>query len=162
MKLIFDTYGKALLEAAVVVTLLTFLFYGVADHSGNTGIFHVAGARTDTGNIVYDEYMDFKNYAAEGEYRKPQIVYDDEQVLTVGTCDLADYIHAYDYNGNVLPIRIIACFNPDGLQLSPDSAGDSLTLFEFVTDGIYCVRVSATDENNRKNVCEFSIPVGSD
>lgn len=162
MKLILDMYGKALLEAAAVVLLLTFLFFGVTDQKGNTGIFHVAGAKTDTGNIIYGTYKDFKNYASEGEYRKPRIVYDDNQVLTVGKCDLAEYIHAYDYNGNQLPIRIVTCSAPDGLLLSPDSAESSLTLFEFKTDGIYRVRVSAADESNRKNICEFSVPVGSD
>lgn len=146
------------MEGIVICLLLILLFHEVSDGDGHRGVFEMTGAGVDTGGVDYGTYIDFKNYAAQGQFSKPAIVYDDSRVPTVGSCELADYISAYDFAGNTLQIEILSCVSPEGEALSPDT---SVSATSFVMDeaGIYTIRAAAIDTGRRKSVCEIQIPV---
>lgn len=159
MKLVLEAYGKQMLESAVVVLLLLFLFCNITDESGNKGIFHMVGAQLNTGTADYLSYTDFSRYEAECRREKPCISYTYAGTLGVGTCDLADCLTAVDCEGSQLPIKVEDCLDVDGRELCPVNS-DSTEII-FTKSGIYQVTVSAVDTWNKKRVCTFQIPVNS-
>ena len=59
MKQLFDIYGKFLLEAAIVVTLILLLFAGISDEKGNRGMLKMIGAKIPVNSVDYSSYTDY-------------------------------------------------------------------------------------------------------
>lgn len=150
-------YGKALLEGMILVILLMLLLVGIRDDAGNQGVPHIVGARLPTGGINYESYSDFDACHTESGKQKPTVEYIGGN-LTAGVIKLSDHIHATDYAGRDLQIKIMEIRSPDGSDItgaySPDTAEISLDV-----PGIYSVKLRAIDDGGRKTVCTMNIVV---
>lgn len=157
MKQVINQYGKFLIEGIVLVALLMLLFIGIRDDAGNQGVPHIVGARLPTGGINYDSYSDFDVCHTESGKKKPTIDYVGGN-LTVGVIKLSDYIHATDYAGSDLQIKIMEIRSPDGSDITgaylPDTAEISLDV-----PGVYTVKLRAIDDGGRKTICTLNIVV---
>lgn len=156
MEQVIKQYGKVLLEGMVLVILLMLWFVGIRDDAGNQGVLHVVGARLPTGGINYESYSDFDVCHTESGKQKPMIGYVGGN-LTVGVIKLSDYIHATDYAGSDLQIKIMEIRSPDG----SDIIGAMADTTEITLDvpGIYTVKLRAIDDGGRKTVCAVEIVV---
>lgn len=156
MKQIVGQYGKFLLEGMILVILLMLLFVGIRDDAGNQGVPHIVGARLPTGGINYDSYSDFDACHTESGKQKPTIDYVGGN-LTVGVIKLSDYIHATDYAGSDLQIKIMEIRSPNG----SDIIGAMADTTEITLDvpGVYTVKLRAIDGGGRKTVCTLNIVV---
>lgn len=158
MKQVFDIYGKFLLEAAVVVTLIVLLFVGISDGNGNRGIPRMIGAKIPLSSIDYGGYTDYNSYQSESSKEAPDIHFQFQEMLEKGSCKLSDYILAEDYAANPVQIKIVSIIAPDGTDVTENCNLDT-TEIVFEESGIYTVTVSAKDNANRKRVKTLNIPV---
>ena len=155
MEEIIKIYGKFLLEAAVVVLLVVFLFANVTDGEGNTGVFQIIGAGMDTATPDYPSYGDYPAYEEEGRLPAPVITYHGGNSIRVGSVRLSDHITASDHAGRALEIRVLSVTDKEGKTLPV--AGN--TTVNFINAGICGVRVRAVDDAGRCTECLVQVPV---
>lgn len=158
MKQIFDVYGRFLLEAAVVVTLIVLLFAGISDENGNRGVLRMIGAKLPVNSVDYNGYADYNVYEAESTKDAPVIRLQLGTMIKKGNCKLSDCIVAEDYAANTLPITIISVKAPDDTDVTGDCNLDTTDIV-FHNAGVYTVTVSAKDDVNHKRVKVIKIPV---
>lgn len=158
MKQIFDVYGRFLLEAAVVVTLIVLLFTGISDENGNRGIFRMIGAKLPVNSVDYSGYADYDTYHVESIKDAPVIHFQIGEMIKKGNYKLSDCIVAEDYAANSLPIKIISVKAPDDTDVTGECDLDT-TEIVFHESGVYTVTVSAKDDVNHKRIKVIKVPV---
>lgn len=157
MEQVIRTYGTYLLEAAVLLSVVSVLFWGITDGNGNKGALHIAGSRLTLGEPQEGTGEDFAVYAAESGGMRPLISYIGTEPLCTGKHALAEYIRAEDQNGTKLPFQILG-IEVQGEEMLENYDRESTEL-DFLYPGIYTFRVLAVDESNRRSECFIRIPV---
>lgn len=155
MEQIIKIYGKTLLEASLLILLVTILFTQVTDAKGNRGILPIIGANIVGVDNNYREYTDFDALEVDAIKTKPVITYTVGNDVRVGDFLPLDYIHAIGSTGALLPIKVIQITNQDGLAIVFEE--ESQVVFDKA--GIYTVTVRVIDEIKKETVCEIQIPV---
>ena len=158
MKQLFDIYGKFLLEAAIVVTLILLLFAGISDENGNRGMLKMIGAKIPVNSVDYSSYTDYDSYQTESTKEAPVIHLQLQTMIKKGSCKLSDCILAEDYAANPLSIKVISVKAPDDMDITGNCNLET-TEIVFEQPGVYTVTVSAKDDANRKRVKVIKIPV---
>lgn len=155
MEQIIKNYGGFLLDAMVLVVLMTLLFMQTTDAEGNRGILHIIGAGIETDGIDYAAYTDIDTYMTESSKPAPVISFDGNSIIHVGNINLADYIKAMDCTGAELQIRVLAVTDSTGAELP---CSDTIN---FSRAGIYSVTVTAVDAWNKRTTSEIRIVVNA-
>ncbi len=158
MEQIIKAYGKFLLDGVVVVMLFTMLFGSLEDEVGNRGILHIIGAHLETGNTEGGESADLKAYQSESLRMAPVITYEASELVYTGQYEVSEYIRAVNDAGEELGVRLLSVLYPYGEEQLADDESDR-TSMDLESPGIYTVKVSAVDAQNRKTVCRIQIPV---
>lgn len=158
MRQIMSEYGKTFLNILVVGLLVTYLFVTVRDDAGNQGILHIIGAGIQEKGTDYGNYADFKVYGVEAAKDVPVLTSHISAPLQVGSYRISDYITAVDYNGNVLPIKLVCVWDAAGENLTGNYNTDTSEI-NFLSPGIYEVKAYAVDDGSRKTICRVKIPV---
>lgn len=158
MKQVVETYGKALLEAAVVILLMVLLFAGIEDGQGNRGIFRIIGNRIQTEHTDDRDYTDFNIYRAESIKAAPSIRYQASELLHTGINNMSACIQAVDYEGRELPFEVRNIFSPDGEDITAAYNLGTMDVY-FPEAGIYVVKVAAGDDIKKEFVCTVRLPV---
>lgn len=158
MREIIKEHGGAMFTAAVVISILTIIFFAVTDSDGNRGIVKIIAAHMNTEGIDYNAYVDYGAYQTEIAKDTPVIEYQGTGSFAPGTVQVADYVKAHDYNGQELAVKLIKFCNSDGQELVDQMDATSGTI-TFGTAGIYSFTVRAVDAGNRKTTVEIHVPV---
>ena len=158
MEQVIRTYGRFVLEAVVFGLLLWLLMAGMVDEQGHQGIFSMMGAQIQEETAFYRG--DIECYRQEGEKTAPSISYVYSQVLGTGSYGLDEIVIASDSGGERIPVIVESICDPYGVvQIGGDLSEASQ--LSFMVPGIYTLRVSAKDAENRVTICEFRVPVNS-
>ena len=95
-------------------------------------------------------------FAEAGEVAYPTIRYTYNGMLHRGAYLPGDLFSAVDGMGEERSVLWCEMTDPHGNSCTIESQQGEVV---FDVEGIYTVRVCATDEANRRSVCEFQIPV---
>ena len=150
-----DRYGKGIAAGIVLITVMVLLFAGIRDEQGNRGIINIVKTwipeeETITENAAIDAF------AEAGEVAYPTIRYAYNGMLHRGAYLPGDLFSAVDGMGEERSVLWCEMTDPHGNSCTIESQQGDVV---FDVEGIYTVRVCATDEANRRSVCEFQIPV---
>lgn len=160
MKLVIEQYGKFILEAIVIIALMSIIFSSLTDNEGNKGIFAVTGAQIKIDGVDYSAYTDFRGvYKMESEKEKPKISFESGR-LTIGTYALSNYIKAVDYAGNTLRLKVISIKAPDGREIV-ESYNQNTTEVSLLQAGVYTVTLLAVDDGNNTTKTIIQIPINN-
>lgn len=160
MKQIIQTYGTYLLEAAVLLSVVAVLFWGITDGDGNRGALQIAGSMLPLNEQQEGESGDFAVYEAESGKEPPTIFCIGTEPLPTGRHAVSGCIRAKDRYGTELPLRILGIENPQGEEILDNYDRESTEL-DFAQPGIYTFRVLAVDGSNRRSECLIRIPVNA-
>ena len=136
MEQVLQCYGKGIAAGIVLITVMVLLFAGIRDEQGNRGIIDA--------------------FAEAGEVAYPTIRYAYNGMLHRGAYLPGDLFSAVDGMGEERSVLWCEMTDPHGNSCTIESQQGEVV---FDVEGIYTVRVCATDEANRRSVCEFQIPV---
>ena len=158
MKTVIDTYGKFVLELMIMSLLVVNVFGSTGDKQDNYGVFHIIGANTAANSVNHIKYVDFKEvYREECNKSVPSIKVLGTH-LEIGSNKLSDYITAYDYKGEALPVIISSIKDMLGTELLEYYDTDSTEIF-FSKAGVYTIEAEAVDRDYRSYKCQIQIPV---
>lgn len=155
MEQVLQCYGKGIAAGIVLITVMVLLFAGIRDEQGNRGIINIVKTwipeeETITENAAIDAF------AEAGEVAYPTIRYAYNGMLHRGAYLPGDLFSAVDGMGEERSVLWCEMTDPHGNSCTIESQQGDVV---FDVEGIYTVRVCATDEANRRSVCEFQIPV---
>lgn len=158
MKKIINTYGHFILDAIVVIILMTFFFAGIMDNEGNRGIMAILGAHMQTSSIDYNSYNDFDVFEQEAAKPIPVLNYTTATQMHVGNNNIVDYLKATSCTGANLNIKILDITDSLGNSVFSgyDPANQTIT---FSAAGIYTIRMVTVDEVNKKALVDVRVPV---
>ena len=160
MEKIMDEYGRFALDLLAMCLLLAYLFGTVTDAEGHRGILEIMGAQIAVWNTDYTAYQDFDTLETEAQKDKPVIEYIAYKPMTLGDNRAADYIAASAWDGAELPFLIIRVEDWRGTEVDLNGVyNEADNSLNFLSPGIYKVRVIAKDSGNRKTECDIRIPV---
>lgn len=173
MQEVLKQYGRVFLSGITLAMVLYLIFAGITDEENHHGIRAILGARIETEGINYQGYSDFDAYHAETEKAAPQIVYQDNGYLTVGTVDFLANINATDYAGNVLLnagdmvdeteksrgyikiVKVEDLYQNDLSSCINRNTGE----ISFLQRGIYRITMCAQDKVYRRSTVIIQVPV---
>ena len=155
MEQVLQCYGKGIAAGIVLIAVMVLLFAGIRDEQGNRGIINIIKTwipeeETITENAAIDAF------AEAGEVAYPTIRYAYNGMLHRGAYLPGDLFSAVDGMGEERSVLWGEMTDPHGNSCTIESQQGEVV---FDVEGIYTVRVCATDEANRRSVCEFQIPV---
>ncbi len=149
MREIIEVYGKAIVSIVIAGLLLTMLFCGISDESGNQGIFGIAAKELEWEQE--ESAPEFHTYRMESGKEPPRFTLSFSGYCAVGHYEAADLIRAEDCEGNGLSVRVTVVRDPEGSEQG--------TELLFSRPGIYEISVYAVDAGNRKSEGIIKIPV---
>ena len=155
MEQVLQCYGKGIAAGIVLIAVMVLLFAGIRDEQGNRGLINIVKTwipeeETITENAAIDAF------AEAGEVAYPTIRYAYNGMLHRGAYLPGDLFSAVDGMGEERSVLWCEMTDPHGNSCTIESQQGEVV---FDVEGIYTVRVCATDEANRRSVCEFQIPV---
>lgn len=159
MKYIIDTYGRFLLNGAIVTLALVLILSNIQDADGNKGVFKMIKANLNVEGAGNAVRVDFDKYRDESGKEPPVIMYDDSLKIYAGEdIQVTDFIKAYDFNNNPLELRILKVTDSANQDVTSCFDQDSGSI-NFPSEGIYRIEAAAEDSSNRKYTCAVKIPV---
>lgn len=153
MKQIAKMYGGAMLYGVCLIMVLVMVFQS-ADAQGNVGMpaqigqmIRVPWEQDDAGGVAV--------YASESSEKFPDIVCQISGALTTGTYDVYEVVAASDGAGNELECRVKSI-----RYLKQEEFIESRDLqLIFDKAGVYELKVSVKDSENRETVRYVTVPV---
>lgn len=157
MKEVMEQYGSILLAALTGVLMITFLM-GMRQGEYR-GIHGIAGAMLEAESrdlLMEEQTAAFEVY---GKTAVPQFVSNMEHEIKKGTqIRLDDICKALDWNGNEIPVWIVALYKQNG-EPCTWSEQDMKSYVQFPESGIYYIQVRAMDAMGREQCAVITVPV---
>lgn len=153
MKQIAKMYGSAMLYGLCLIMVLVMVFQSV-NAQGNNGMLVQIGQII---NVPWeqDDAGGFKAYAAESSEKFPEIVCRVSGALATGTYDVNEVVAASDGAGNALECRVKSIRYPKQEEFI--ESRDLQLIFD--KPGVYELKVSVKDSENRETVRCVAVPV---
>lgn len=153
MKQIAKMYGSAMLYGLCLIMVLVMVFQSV-NAQGNDGMLVQIGQII---NVPWeqDDAGGFVAYAAESSEKFPDIVCRISGALTTGTYDVNEVVAASDGAGNALECRVGSIRYPKQEEFI--ESRDLQLIFD--KPGVYELKVSVKDSENRETVRYVAVPV---
>lgn len=162
MKLLIKSYSNSVVVVVTVIALLVIMT--VVTVGGNTGIQSIFGNIVNVNNADYAGYEAAAAKAQDILSGEPvQIVYDD----TAGRICTGEDVYILSYFSvvkegntenaqNVEKVKILSVKGNDGNETAYDAANRTV---KFENPGLYVVRLSVRDSENRQSVADVTVPV---
>lgn len=156
MELIIRTYGKLLLEGAVVIAFWLLIFTGVRDGEGHVGFFQLLGSHFEETQTPLG--ADFSICVQESKRGMPQIFYKKDGALGAGTYGVTELFGAADCEGRELAVQIQAITYVQGTvdEMLYDEAAAQI---HFKRSGCYTIQLRAIDAWNNVRISRICVPV---
>lgn len=153
MKQIAKMYGSAMLYGLCLIMVLVMVFQSV-NAQGNDGMLVQIGQII---NVPWeqDDAGGFAAYAAESSEEFPEIVCRVSGALATGTYDVNEVVAASDGAGNALECRVKSIRYPKQEEFI--ESRDLQLIFD--KPGVYELKVSVKDSENRETVRYVAVPV---
>lgn len=158
MEQIIRGYGVFLLDAVVVAILCVGIFK--INDSEECGFFPEIGKKLVIKKQDYNGYFDFKETYQEESKKALPVIYFTGKHIRTGIVSLKDEIVAYDFSGNILPVRITSIKSMDGVECLEHYNPETMEM-NFLQPGYYSVEIETMDEGMRVTRCKIRIPVNS-
>lgn len=153
MKQIAKMYGGAMLYGVCLIMVLVMVFQSV-DAQGNVGMPAQIGQMISV-PWEQDDAGGFAVYASESSEKFPEIVCRISGALTTGTYDVGEVVVASDGAGNALECRVKSIRYPKQEEFI--ESRDLQLIFDKA--GVYELKVSVKDSENRETVRCVTVPV---
>ncbi len=165
LKEVIRQHAGLILEAVVVLAILSLVFFGLPAGGGRYGLGNVLSNSVESDGIDYAGYADSGAADAALGRSRPVIsyrAYDADgkmQRIIIGKdISLTTFFTAEDADSQRIETKITSIKDRTGTELLTDTLTGADT-FRFSESGTYKIEVSATDSYNRCSNVTFSVPV---